>query len=135
MQQTYILIADDDADDRAFVRQAVERNLKSACICEARSGEEALRCLAERADQSGIDLLLLDVNMPGLNGFEVLAKVRATPTLRHTPIAIMSTSNHPDQIRHAYREGVNCYIQKPITTRDYDQIIQSLKVCFLDSTL
>ena len=133
MHQIFILIADDDEDDRAFVRQAVEQHIKNAFICEATNGDEALHCLTKEGGRLRADLVLLDLNMPLLNGFEVLTNVRASPELKHTPIAILSTGNQPEQIRMAYQKGVNCYIQKPATFTGYHQIIQSLKHCFLDA--
>lgn len=133
MSQTFILIADDDEDDRLFLRQAIEKHWPGATICEAEDGLQASNCLQEQATKSGFDLLLLDLNMPYLNGFQVLDQIRSTAVFQHTPAIMISTSDQPEQVNTAYRKGVNAYIKKPVRFDDYDTIIKAIETCFLNA--
>ena len=135
MNPVIILITDDDEDDRYFLRQAIARKITQAVTLEARNGEEALQSLSEDSVIKRIDLILLDMNMPGMSGLDVLDSIRNNSALEHTPVVMISTSSEPDVIALAYSKGVNSYIKKPINLTDYIQIAEALKVCFLDSVL
>ncbi|QMW01031.1 response regulator [Spirosoma foliorum] len=131
MNQTRILITDDDDDDRLFLRKAIERRIKEAIVYEALDGADALRQLATPLNRPNFDLVLLDINMPLMNGFEVLDQIRASPDLKYMPTVMLSTSNHPEQIHSAYKKGVNAYLKKPITYADYDALVVAIETCFL----
>ena len=133
MNPAIILITDDDEDDRYFLRQAIARKIAQAVTIEARNGEEALQSLSEDSAIKRIDLVLLDMNMPGMGGLDVLDSIRNNSALEHTPVVMISTSSEPDLVALAYSKGVNSYIKKPINLTDYNQIAEALKVCFLDS--
>ena len=135
MNPVIILITDDDEDDRYFLRQAIARKITQAVTLEARNGEEALQSLSEDSVIKKIDLILLDMNMPGMSGLDVLDSIRNNSALEHTPVVMISTSSEPDLVAFAYSKGVNSYIKKPINLTDYNQIAEALKVCFLDSVL
>lgn len=128
MHQTLILLTD---DDRLFLRRAIERHIKKAVIYEAQNGVDALKQLVAQADRPGFNLVLLDINMPLMNGFEVLDQIRSSPGLNLTPTIMMSTSDHPDQVSEAYEKGVNAYIKKPATFAGYDDLVQAIDICFL----
>ncbi|MFD1141182.1 response regulator [Larkinella insperata] len=123
----FVLVTDDDEDDRYFLRKAFERAIKEISVLEARDGTEAINLLAERP----VHLIVLDMNMPGLNGLETLAFIRLNTNLCHTPAVMISTSDQPVLVADAYKKGFNCYIKKPVLMGDYDQIAQALKTCFL----
>ncbi|GAB3788831.1 hypothetical protein GCM10028818_56170 [Spirosoma horti] len=127
MEKNIILLTDDDDDDRYFLRLAIERTLVGVGVLEARNGEEALDLLAGRT----IHLVILDMNMPGLNGLEILSFIRLHADLCHTPAVMLSTSDQPSLMADAYKKGINCYIKKPTVLMDYDQIAVALKTCFL----
>lgn len=133
MNPAIILITDDDEDDRYFLRQAIARKITQAVTLEARNGEEALQSLSEDSVIKRIDLVLLDMNMPGMSGLDVLDSIRNNSALEHTPVVMISTSSEPNLVALAYSKGVNSYIKKPINLTDYNQIAEALKVCFLDS--
>lgn len=133
MNPAIILITDDDEDDRYFLRQAIARKITQAVTLEARNGEEALQSLSDDSVIKRIDLVLLDMNMPGMSGLDVLDSIRNNSALEHTPVVMISTSSEPDLVALAYSKGVNSYIKKPINLTDYNQIAEALKVCFLDS--
>jgi CheY-like chemotaxis protein len=126
-RQTTILLTDDDEDDRYFIRQAIERTIHNSTILEATTGEEALDLLGRYI----IQLVIMDMNMPGLNGLETLTFIRSKSPLLATPVVMLSTSDQPELITLAYARGINSFIKKPISIGEYDQIADALKVCFL----
>lgn len=131
MSKTLVLITDDDEDDRHFLKQAIDRHLKQATVCEAHNGEQAIKCLNEEAIKADFSLVLLDVNMPGMDGFEVLQAIRGSKSLNSIPTVILSTTGNPDQVKKAYQLGANAYIQKPHSFDGYNSIIQAVSTCFL----
>jgi len=126
-KQTNILLTDDDEDDRYFIRQAIERTIHNSAIFEAETGEEALDLLGRHI----IQLVIMDMNMPGLNGLETLKFIRSKSLMFSTPVVMLSTSDQPELITLAYARGINSFIKKPICIEEYDQIAHALKVCFL----
>ncbi len=136
--KSVVYMADDDADDRYFMRQALQTTDPSVTVIEAEDGEDLLTLLQNRmqvSDSPPISLILLDMNMPHCNGLETLIALKANPALRHIPAVLISTSAQPDQVATAYQNGINSFIQKPATSFDMTSIAQALKVCFLDAAM
>lgn len=135
MTEKVILVTDDDADDRFFLTQAIERKLGKITIMEANGGQEAMAFLkASLSAGKNIDLIVLDMNMPGMNGLELLDKMNTITELLHTPTVMLSTSNEPEMVQKAYSCGINSYIKKPTSMDEYDGIVEALQVCFLSSS-
>lgn len=132
MNPTIVLITDDDDDDRYFLRQAIERKIAKVTVIEAQNGEEALKSLTVVTPRKRVDLVLLDMNMPGISGLDVLGELRKNPQTRNTPAVMISTSAEPDLVMTAYAKGINSYIKKPNAISEYDRIAEAIKVCFLD---
>ena len=99
------------ADDSASMRDMVRMSLGSAGfeVVSAADGEEALQLAAA----SPFDLVLLDVNMPGRDGFEVTRALRAEPNYRHTPILMLTTESSADSKREGKNAGATGWIIKP----------------------
>ena len=99
------------ADDSASMREMVRMSLSSAGfeVTSAADGDEALRLAA----QTAFDLVLLDVNMPVRDGFEVIRALRAEPHYRHTPILMLTTEHSPDRKREGKSAGATGWIVKP----------------------
>lgn len=128
-RQTTILLTDDDDDDRYFIRRAIERTIHDSAILEAKNGEEALDLLGRHI----IQLVIMDMNMPGLSGLETLGFIRSKNQLFSLPVVMLSTSDQPELISSAYAKGINSFIKKPAHLDEYDQIADALKVCFLSN--
>jgi chemotaxis family two-component system response regulator Rcp1 len=93
----------------------------------ASDGAEALDFLHRRGKHSAEprpDLMLLDLNLPRIDGRQVLAEVKSDPDLRRIPVVVLTTSPSEDDILHAYDQHVNSYIRKPV---DLDQFFDVLK--------
>jgi chemosensory pili system protein ChpA (sensor histidine kinase/response regulator) len=115
-----ILVAEDDADIRLMMRMLL--GMKGYRVVEARDGQEAV----EVAREVRPDLILMDLQLPRLNGFAVARFVRQTDSLRGVPIIVVSAH---DPLKHrnlALAAGCNAYLQKPIEFDRLDELIVSL---------
>jgi CheY-like chemotaxis protein len=128
-----ILIADDDAQDTMLVEMAVERSSLGLRLSAVRDGEEAIDYLmgrarfADRQAHPFPKLLLLDLKMPRLSGFDVLDFVRSQPGLKQLPVVIFSSSDDPKDIRRAYDAGANSYLCKPHSNDDLSALLKALE--------
>jgi len=114
-ERPLLLVEDSDPDAEAMLRVARKLPL-SAPVVRVCSGEAALDYLYQRGEHVGAArpvLVLLDLNLPGIGGREVLAQLKADPTLRSLPVIIFSNSRRGLDVAGAYAEGANSYLFKP----------------------
>jgi CheY-like chemotaxis protein len=127
-----ILMADDDAEDCQLVRDALGEAGQSHDLRFVRDGEELfdyLRHLGEYESYSAAprpDLILLDFKMPRKDGREALREIKADAQLRRIPVVVLTTSAVEDDITFSYDMGVNSFITKPTTFRQWVEIIKTL---------
>lgn len=124
-----ILIVDDDEDDVFFAKRALDKSHLPHNAYSVRDGIELLDYLHQRAgftEQSAPrpDLILLDLNMPKMNGKEVLKAIRENPELAHLPVILFTTSEAAADVMTSYRLGANSYIKKP---GDFDGLVAVMK--------
>ena len=112
---TILLIEDDAVEILKFNRSLVKLRETHELI-EAHNGEIALDLLAKN---SQIDLILLDLNMPKMNGFEFLKQLRAHTDLKHLHTVVLTTSINRSDLKQAYSIGVAGYLVKPLKYDDY----------------
>ncbi|MDG1214130.1 MAG: response regulator [Flavobacteriaceae bacterium] len=112
---TILLIEEDTVEILKFNRSLVKLGEAHELI-EAHNGEIALDLLAEN---SQIDLILLDLNMPKMNGFEFLKQLRAHTDLKYLPTVVLTTSINRSDLKQAYSIGVAGYLVKPLKYDDY----------------
>ena len=117
-----ILICDDDEDDRMLTRQALQDAHVSNSIRFVVDGEQLLDYLYQRGEYAGETgkaprpgLILLDLNMPKMNGREALKIIKEDKSLHDIPIVVLSTSRLDEDIVRSYQLGVNSFITKPVT--------------------
>mgnify|MGYP001565899855 FL=1 len=117
-----ILICDDDEDDRMLTQQALEDAHVSNNIRFVEDGEQLLDYLYQRGEYAGETgkaprpgLILLDLNMPKMDGREALKLIKEDPTLCDIPVVVLSTSRLEQDIVRSYQLGVNSFISKPVT--------------------
>lgn len=117
-----ILICDDDEDDRMLTKQALEDAHISNRVQFVEDGEELLDFLYQRGEYAGETgkaprpgLILLDLNMPKLDGREALKTIKSDLTLRDIPVVVLSTSRLDEDVARSYQLGVNSFITKPVT--------------------
>ncbi len=119
---TILLIEDDAIEILKFNRSLIKLREVHELI-EAHNGENALDILAEN---SQIDLILLDFNMPKMNGFEFLKQLRTDPNLKYIPTVVLTTSINRSDLKQAYSIGIAGYLVKPLKYEDYVLKIASL---------
>ncbi len=125
----HILLAEDDDNDVRITRRAIKKGGLAAKIQVARDGQEAVDRLFRRppyADAERPDLVLLDINLPKLNGIEVLRTVKRDPVLQSIPVLMLTTSARQDDIGTAYALGANTYICKPIRFARFVDVIRDV---------
>lgn len=114
-----IVIADDDEEDRELVQRALTQSRLANNLIFVEDGEELLEYLnrrgrfSDRAADPG--LILLDLKMPRLDGFEALKQIKEDDAFRHIPVVVLTTSDADEDIARTYALGVNSFIQKPVT--------------------
>ena len=127
-----LLVADDDEDDREMTREALEENFVLNEIRFVADGVELTDYLLRRgryadpASSPRPGLILLDLNMPRKDGREALREIKTNPDLRSIPIIVLTTSQAEEDIVKSYDLGVNCFITKPVTFRDFIEVTKSL---------
>ena len=118
MNEKIILLAEDNADDEFFTVQGLTSSNVPLTIHVAHDGAEALSMLFEAGGpELNPDLILLDLNMPKLNGIEVLLRLRQEKRTRLTPVVMLTSSAQPDDVTRAFEAGANSYLCKPMDTR------------------
>lgn len=122
-----ILIAEDsDEDFTAF--QRIFNRATAVPLIRCRDGEDMLNYLAKPPDGSSgwPSLILLDLNMPGVDGREALTRLKTDPELRSIPTVIFSTSSNPRDVTYCYDQGANGYLHKPVKYTDLERTLRCL---------
>ena len=116
-----IVIADDDAEDRMMIVDALKELRLSNPMVEVENGEELMDCLHRRGKFAAPvasplpGLILLDLNMPKLDGREALKEIKQDPELRKIPVVVLTTSKSEEDVLRSYDVGANSFIVKPVT--------------------
>jgi len=116
-QMLHILVVDDNEDDVILLQESLREHPTAHVLDVARDGEEALAYLRREgrfADSPRPGLVLLDINMPRKNGFEVLTAIREDPRLRSIPVIMLTTSRRDSDIVNAYGSGACSFVSKPV---------------------
>ena len=133
-----ILLADDDPDDLEMARRALTKNDLAGEIYTVGDGEELLDFLNHRgrfsppARSPTPALILLDLNMPKMDGREALREIKADPKLRRIPVVVMTTSTAEQDILRSYDLGASSFISKPITLAELVDVTRVLGQYWFD---
>lgn len=120
MSEPLILVADDDDDILLLVTTRLKRD--GFDVIEARSGNEALALAQARQP----DVAVLDVGMPGLDGLEVLARIRADDTLRRMRVLLLTAKAQESDVRRGYDAGADAYVRKPFSPAELSARVREL---------
>jgi CheY-like chemotaxis protein len=107
-------LADDDEDDRMLIKDALEEINPNLTVVEAEDGKELVENVRNSDDLSDT-VVLVDMNMPRMNGIEAIKEIRSEPELADLPTVMMSTSDNPELKKKALAAGANDFIVKPHT--------------------
>ncbi len=125
-----ILVVEDNPDDEALTLRALKKNNIKNEVVVARDGVQALDFLFGTGPYSGRDLMdmpqviLLDLNLPKVDGLEVLRRLRANEQTRLLPVVILTSSNEEQDLIKGYGLGANSYVRKPI---DFGQFVEAVR--------
>ncbi|MEZ4674086.1 MAG: response regulator [Caldilineaceae bacterium] len=122
-----LLVEDNPGDVRLTLEIFKESNLENHVVV-VKDGVEAMAYLYQQNNYKHAkrpDLILLDLNLPRKDGREVLAEIKATPTLRSIPVIVLTSSDTEQDIQQAYDLHANCYIAKPV---DFEQLLHVVRL-------
>ena len=137
-KQGTLLVVEDNDDDFLFTERAFKKSKFANPLVRTRNGEEALDYLYQRgqfADAARPAMMLLDLNMPGINGYTVLEKIKSDASLRSIPVVVLTTSDDPRDIEKCYDIGANSYVHKPVDLPGFIEAIARLKDYWFEISL
>ncbi|MBN2383039.1 response regulator [bacterium] len=130
LQPIRILMVDDDSADVRLTREALKSQKIHIVMHDVADGIEAMAFLrkeGEYADMVRPDLILLDLNMPRMDGREVLHELKNDPIFKRIPVIILTTSAGEEDILNAYDMNVNCYITKPVGWQQFKKVVELIE--------
>ncbi len=130
MKDVHILLVEDNEGDIILTREVFENSGLENPLSIARDGEEALDFIYQRSKFANVkrpDLILLDINIPKMNGKEVLAIIKKDENLKTIPVIMLTTSSADDDILDSYRNHANCFITKPMSFEGFTNAVAEIK--------
>jgi two-component system response regulator len=125
-----VLLIDDDDKELFLTRRAFRKNATPSRIQVARNGEEGLALLRRESPFEAAqrpDLIVLDLNMPRMNGHEFLSVVKADKDLKSIPVIVMTMSQSDADMSKSYQSHANAFVSKPIELADFMTLIRALE--------
>ncbi len=127
IEPVQILLVEDSSDDVLLTRKALLRARIANELHVASDGEQAMRFLRDEHAGPRPDLVLLDLNLPGMDGREVLEEIKRDPALRQIPVVVLTTSAEERDVVRAYDAHVNAYVTKPLSFDDFIEAVRSIE--------
>ncbi|MGE5486312.1 MAG: response regulator [bacterium] len=125
-----ILLVEDNPGDVDLTREGLRRGKVASNLAVLDSGSDVLPYLERRGRFVGAptpDLILLDLNLPGKDGREVLAELKNHPEYKRIPVVVMTSSEAEEDIVRAYTSHANCYITKPVDLKQFLKVVSSIE--------
>ena len=136
MEIIHILLVEDNEGDVILTSEAFESAKLQSVLSVVRDGESAMDFLLKRhryLDVKDPDLILLDLNLPRRNGYEVLQFLKADTNLKHIPVIVLSTSSSMNDVNKCYENYANCYITKPMDIENFFSIVSKIENFWLST--
>jgi two-component system response regulator len=136
-----ILLVEDNPADVKITQRALRESGLPVELIVVRDGQEAVDYLLRQGTHATTpnwrspDLILLDLNLPGMSGRQVLERVRSTPALRAVPVVVLTTSRRQEDIQQMYASGANTYIEKPQNFSRFVEVLQTIHRYWLEMAL
>lgn len=128
----YILLVDDNIDDIELTKRAFKKNNILNEVLVANDGEECLEILHNNQEVQNLpSVVLMDINMPRLNGLETLKVIRQHPKTVSLPVVILTSSKEDQDLIEGYKNGANSYIRKPVDFTNFTEAIKQLGLYWL----
>ena len=125
-----VLLVEDNAIDARMVLKASEASRLANRITVVTDGAQALQYLRKEGDYANEirpDLILLDLNLPGIDGRDVLQEIKADPLLRHIPVVVLTSSNLDEDVLSAYRAHAAAFVTKPVGLDGFLKVVQAVE--------
>jgi len=129
-----ILLVEDNPGDARLTLEAFKEGRVINRLTVVNDGVEALNYLRRQgpyANAPSPDLILLDLNLPRMDGRQVLAEIKVDPELKTIPVVVLTTSASQDDVARAYGSHANCYIRKPVDLDQFLRVVQSIESFWL----
>ena len=129
-KEVKILLVEDNEGDIVLTLKALKQAKVSNGVNVVKDGEAALQFLKKEGQFKDVqtpDLILLDINLPKVDGIEVLAEIKKDKALMSIPVIMLTTSDSEKDIMKSYNNHANCYITKPVEFQEFIKVIQSIK--------
>src|SRR5277367_4729857 len=126
---TKVLLVEDSPGDVRLTREAFRSTNNSVHLHVTTDGVEAMTFLNQRGAgkvASRPDLILLDLNLPKMDGREVLARIKADESLRLIPTVILTTSDAEEDVSKCYQLQANCYLSKPVQLEAFEELVKGI---------
>jgi two-component system, chemotaxis family, response regulator Rcp1 len=131
-----VLLVEDNEGDVRLIKEAFHESKVEKSFSVAKDGEDALNFLYKRAQYTENtirpDIILLDINLPRKNGFEVLEQIKNDASLKRIPVIMLSSSSSEDHILKSYDLNANCYVTKPVDFDEYIQVVKIIEAFWFD---
>ena len=130
MNAIHILLVEDNEGDIILTMEALKAGKIRNIISIARDGEQAIQFLNKEGAYTGAerpDLILLDINLPRIDGKEVLIYIKSNPQLRSIPVVMLTTSTAEKDVIDSYKNYANCYIAKPVNLDKFFEVVQKIE--------
>lgn len=130
----HVLLVEDDPGDVLMTREALEESTVIRDLSVVSDGEEALRYLRREGEHSEAvrpDLVLLDLNLPRVDGREVLGAIKADERLRRIPVVVLTTSQAEEDILRSYDLHANAYVTKPVDFEAFVRVVRAIDDFFV----
>lgn len=126
-----LLLVEDNEDDIVLIEEAFAEAKLMNLIFKVRNGDEALAYLRQQGPYTHmrrLGLVLMDINMPRKNGFEVLQEMKADPLLQSLPVVMLTTSDREEDIVRSYTQGASSYIRKPMGLEQFTHVVKNFEL-------
>lgn len=121
-----ILLVEDNPGDVRLTQEALREGKIANNLVVASSGDEALARL-RREGATRPDLILLDLNLPGMDGREVLRQIKGDESLKQIPVVVMTSSSAEEDVARSYALHANCFVTKPLDLDQFTKVIQAIE--------
>ncbi|HTM65002.1 MAG TPA: response regulator [Flavipsychrobacter sp.] len=121
-----VFIVDDDPDDRESIRDAFLENSHDQDFIFMKNGDQLIDYLHETPSKANPVVILLDLNMPGKDGKDVLREIKENEALRTIPVIVMTTSSSERDRMLSYQFGANCFVTKPDSYKEMMEVTDSI---------
>ncbi len=132
-----ILLVEDRQEDQIVIQRAFEDGRIGCDLSIANHGQQALQMLLKEPPYEDAmpclpDLIMMDINMPVMNGKDALREIRNGDRIKHIPVIMLTTSNRDKDVMESYQLGVNAYLSKPVEHEAFLRVIRQIQIFWLE---